>query len=221
MSDKIATKADCNNIIANSFDTTLDLTKCPTFQELSDAAPLLSALQSATDEQCIKLSSINVNYSVPLTIKVENQRNVLIHISYVDVYACVKGGYNVSLIPLGSASFDNVGANHTATRTVNIDLSKIKDAATAAATADPNVSLDKEIDLRVVIGKTTSSKRKWSIWTNADTQNAAKSMASDTPWIQVPLNYNIADVSSPYDRYCITGGERLGVIYRVGFVCYD
>lgn len=212
---KIATKADCNKLIANSFIATSDLTKCPTLQDLYVDAPLLRVAQSATDEQCIKLSSINVNYSIPLTIKVTNNRNVLIHISYVDVYACVKGGYNVSLIPLGSASFANVGANYTATRTVNIDLSKIKDAATAAANADPNVSLDKEIDLRVVVGKTTSSKRKWSIWTNADLANPAKSMTTDTPWVQVPLNYG-----AKY-THCITGGEYLTAITTFTFVCYD
>ena len=216
---KIATKADCNNIIANSFDTTLDLTKCPTLQDLFDAAPLFNMLQSATTEQCIKLSSINVNYSIPLTIKVTNNRNVRINITYANIYACEKGIIDTAIIPLGSVSFAGVGANNTATRTVNIDLSKIKDAATAAATANPNISLDKEIDLRVVVGKTTSSKRKWSIWTDADTQNEAKSMTSDTPWIQVPLNYSITDVSSPYHRYCITGGERLGVITKLGFVC--
>lgn len=218
---KIATKADCNKLIANSFDTTLDLTKCPTFQDLSDAAPLLNVLQSATAEQCIKLSSINVNYSVPLTIKVENQRNVRINITYANIYACEKGRTDTATIPLGSVSFADVGANYTATRTVNIDLSKIKDAATAAATANPNISLDKEIDLRVVVGKTTSNNRKWQIWTDADTQNVAKNITTDTPWIQVPLNYSSTITSSPYHRYCITGGENLGVITKFAFVCYD
>lgn len=218
---KIATKADCNKLIANSFIATSDLTKCTTLQELSDAPQLSVLLGSATSEQCIKLSNISVNYSVPLTIKVTNQRNVRINITYANIYACEKGRTDTAIIPLGSVSFADVGANYTATRTVNIDLSKIKDAATAAATANPNISLDKEIDLRVVVGKTTSNKRKWQIWTNADTQNVAKNITTDTPWIQIPLNYSSTITSSPYHRYCITGGEGLGVITTFTFVCYD
>jgi hypothetical protein len=212
---KIATKADCNKLIANSFIATSDLTKCPTLQDLSVDAPLLRVSQSATDEQCIKLSNINVNYSVPLTIKVTNQRNVRINITYANIYACEKGRTNTATIPLGSVSFADVGANYTATRTVNIDLSKIKDAAAAAATANPNISLDKEIDLRVVVGKTTSNNRKWQIWTNADLANPAKNMTSDTPWVQVPLNYG-----AKY-THCITGGEYLTAITTFTFVCYD
>jgi hypothetical protein len=209
---KIATKADCNNLLANSFIATTDLTKCPTVEELSNA-PQLTISQSATNEQCVKLSSIGVNYSIPLTIKVTNNRNVRINITYANVYACVKGGYNVSLVFLGSASFADVGANYTATRTVNIDLSKIKDPDTAALTTDPNVSLDKEIDLRVVVGKTTSNNRTWNIRTNI-TSNSSKYMTTDTPWIQVPLNYGTA--SSPN---CITGGEGLGIISTFTFTC--
>lgn len=208
---KIATKTDCNNIIANSFDITTDLTKCPTKAEIVENVPLLSIDESITsynNNQCVKLSDVKVNnYNVPITVYVKNNRGAIINITWADVYAKLPSTSNRIL--LGRVSFNKVGANNTAARTLYIDLSKVKDAST---TTIEGVSLDNKIDLQILIGRTSSANRNWTVSTDGGHSNSIKS--TDVPWIQIPLNYGTGT-----NKYCLTGGEGLNQISSVTFTC--
>lgn len=211
---KIATKADCNNIIANSFDTATDLTKCPTKAEIVENAPLLSIDESITsynNNQCVKLSDVKVNnYNVPITVYVKNNRGAIINITWAEVYAKLPSSpVAIDRILLGSVSFDKVGATHTASRTLYIDLSKVKDAST---TTIEGVSLDNKIDLQILIGRTNSANRNWTVSTDGGHSNIINS--TDVPWIQIPLNYGTGT-----NKYCLTGGEGLNQISSVTFTC--
>ena len=208
---KIATKTDCNNIIANSFDTTTDLTKCPTKTEIIENAPLLNIDESNTsydENQCVKLSNVKIdNYTVPITVYVKNNRAAQITITWAEAYAKLPSTNDRIL--LGSVSFDKVGANYTASRTLYIDLSKVKDAST---TTIEGVSLDNNIDLQILIGRTSNANRNWTISTDGGHSSSINS--SDVPWIQIPLNYG-----TEINKYCLTGGEGLNRINSVTFTC--